>query len=201
MVKQCKYYIKFFERVPDFTRQLFVKILCMLYVCLTGLEDAKLINRQFWKFMMGTRELAWEFEVGPTPQQVHGLWARVRTLPSHYIQTFEEMMQYGFIEGWMTSCFAPTASPTERLIAHQLEDVQMPLTRGPLAFEEVQRAFQIQEALEEVRPRHPLQQTQPIPHGLVQGLEDLMRMMRRAGFSRTNEAGEEQPRIQLGKRT
>ena len=71
----------------------------------------------------------------------------------------------------MASCFAPTASPTARLIAHQLEDVQMPLTRGPLAFEEVQRAFQIQEALEEVCPRHPLQQTQPIPHGLVQGLE------------------------------
>lgn len=64
MVKQCKLYIKLFERVPDFTCQLLVKILCMLYVCLTGFEDAKLIDQQFWKFMMGTRELAWEFEVG-----------------------------------------------------------------------------------------------------------------------------------------
>ena len=62
MVKQCKYYIKLFERVPDFTCQLLVKILRMLYVCRTGFEDAKLIDRQFWKFMMGTRELAWDLK-------------------------------------------------------------------------------------------------------------------------------------------
>ena len=199
MAAQCKFYIKLFERVPDSTCQIFIKILRMLYVCLTGFEDAKLIDRQFWKFMMGTRELAWEFEIGPTPQQVHGLWARVRTLPSHFIQTFKEMMQYGFIEGWTSSCFASTATPSARLIAHQLEDVQMPLTRGPLSFEETQRAFQLQEALEEVRPTHPLQATQPIPQGLVQGMENMVRMMRRAGLLKTEE--ESQPRVRLGKKT
>ena len=148
---------------------------------------------------MGTRELAWDFDIGPTPQQVHGLWARVRMLPSHYAQTFKEMIQYGFIEGWMTSCFAPTAPPTARLIAHQLEDVQTPLTRGPLAFEDVQRAGIIQEALEEVRPQHPLQQQQlqqvTVSQGFVTSAKAMMRMLRRVGLLRVDEEGQEIPPI------
>lgn len=133
MAKQSKYFIKLFKRVPDYTCHFLVKILRMIYVCLTVFEEAKKRDRTFWKFNMGTRELAWDFKTGPTPQQVHSLWARVRMLPSHYAQTFKEMIQYKFIEGWMSSCFAPTALPIARLTVHQLKDVQMPLhKRSPL---------------------------------------------------------------------
>ena len=125
-------------------------------------------------------------------------------LPSHYAQTFKEMTQYGFIEGWMSSCFAPTAPPTARLIAHQLKDVQMPLTRDPLAFEEVQGAFQIQEALEEVRPQHPLLQQQlqqvTVSQGFVTSAEAMMRMLRRMGLLRFDEEGHEIPPIVPRKR-
>ena len=98
----------------------------------------------------------------------------------------------------MTSCFAPTATPTARLIAHQLEDVQMPLTRGVLAFEDVQRAEIIQEALEEVRPQHPLQQQREqatLSQGFVLNAEAMMRMMRRVGLLRTDEEGNEIPTL------
>ena len=59
-------------------------------IALTSFEDAKLINRQFWRFSVGTTELAWDFQRGPIPQQAHGLFAQVCFLPSHYLQTFKE---------------------------------------------------------------------------------------------------------------
>ena len=83
----------------------------MLIIALTCFEDAKLVDRQFWRFSVGTSELAWDFQRGPIPQHVHGLFARVRFLPSHYLQTFEEMIQYVFVEGWQESCFGATAKP------------------------------------------------------------------------------------------
>ena len=203
MAKQAKYFIKYFEQVPDYTCQFFVKILRMIYVCLTGFEDAKKVDRMFWKFNMGTRELTWDFDIGPTPQQVHGLWARVRMLPSHYAQTFEEMIQYGFIEGWTSSCFAPTANPIQRFLAHQLEDVRMPLTRGPIPFEDVQRAHHIIEMLEEVRPHHSLHQSREqvtLPEGFVVSAEAMMRMLRRVGLLGLDEVHKETPVINPRKR-
>ena len=124
-VKQCKYFINLFERVLDFTCLLLVKILRMLFICLTAFEDAKIVDRQFWKFDVGVQDLAWDFKIGPMPQQVHGLYARVRLLPSHYMQTFEEMIQYGFIKGWQSSFFSALATPTQRFLAHQVQVVQM----------------------------------------------------------------------------
>ena len=76
---------------------------------------------------MGTTQLAKDFEKGPLPQHVHGLFAKLRFLPSHYIKTFEEMTQYGFIEGYQSSYFAPTTCPKTRFIVYQVEDVDMPL--------------------------------------------------------------------------
>ena len=64
----------------------------MLITTLTCFEDAKLVDRQFWRFSVGTSELAWDFQRRPIPQQVHGLFARVQFLPSHYLQPFEEMI-------------------------------------------------------------------------------------------------------------
>lgn len=90
----------------------------MLEVCLTVFEDAKLTEKDFWKYNFGDANLAWDFKVGPLPQQVHGLFARVRFLPSHYMQTFEEMIQYGFIDDWYSTCFGATATPNARFIEH-----------------------------------------------------------------------------------
>ena len=151
-VKQCRDTIKQFQHVPEFTSQLLCKILRMLITALTCFEDAKLVDRQFWRFSGGTSELAWDFQRGPLPQQVHGLFARVRFLPSHYLQTFEEMIQYGFVEGWQASCFGATARPQARFIAHHLESVEMPLTRPPLANQELQRVSDVRQTFIDVRP-------------------------------------------------
>ena len=104
-VKRCKDTLKQFKHVPEFTIQLLCKILRMLITALTCFDDAKLVDKQLWRFNVGTSELAWDFQRGPIPQQVHGLFARVHFLPSHYLQTFKEMIQYGFVEGWQASYF------------------------------------------------------------------------------------------------
>ena len=124
----------------------------MLITALTCFEDAKLVDGQFWRFSVGTSKLAWDFQKGPIPQQVHGLFARVQFLPSHYLQTFKEMIQYGFVEGWQASCFGATAKPQARFIAHHLESVEMPLTRPPLANPELQRISDVRQAFIDVRP-------------------------------------------------
>ena len=122
----------------------------MLITALTCFDDAKLVDRQLWRFNVGTAELAWDFQRGPIPQQVHGLFARVQFLLSHYLQTFEEMIQYGFVEGWQTSCFGATARPQAKFIAHHLESVEMPLTRPPLADLELQRISDVRQAFIDV---------------------------------------------------
>ena len=83
---------------------------------------------------------------------MHGLFARVRFLPSHHLQTFEEMIQYGFVEGWQASCFGATARPHARFIAHHLESVEMPLTRLPLADPQLQRIDEVKKSFIDVRP-------------------------------------------------
>ena len=124
----------------------------MLITALTCFDDAKLIDRQFWRFNFKLAGLAWDFEIGPIPQQVHGLFARVRFLPSHYLQTFEEMIQYGFVEGWQGSCFGATSMPQARFIVHQVESVEMSLTQPPLAELELQRLSDVRQAFINVRP-------------------------------------------------
>ena len=124
----------------------------MPITALTSFEDAKLIDRQFWRFSVGTVELAWDFQRGPIPQQVHGLFARVCFLPSHYLQTFEEMIQYGFVEGWQSSCFGATARPSARFIIHHLESVEMPITQPPLANPKLQGLSKVRQAFINVRP-------------------------------------------------
>ena len=67
-VKQCKDTLKQFEHVPEFTSQLLCKILRMLITALTCFEDAKLVDRQFWRFSVSTSKLAWDFQRGLLPQ-------------------------------------------------------------------------------------------------------------------------------------
>ena len=165
--------MKTYEHVPDFGFQLLCKIMRMLITTLESFEDAKLIDRQFWRFSFGTAELAWNFNVGPVPQQIHGLFERVRYLPSHFLQTFEEMIQYGFVEGWQASCFGATATPQARFIAHNLESVEMPLTRPPLADPELQRISDVRQAFIDVR------QIQRRPPGTTQALQEILHLLRK----------------------
>ena len=71
------------------------------------------------------------------------------------MQTFEEMIQYGFVEGWQGSCFGATAMPHARFITHHLESVEMPLTRPPLAALELERLSGVRQAFINVRPVSP----------------------------------------------
>ena len=152
MEEQCHLYLQIYELVPDFSVQLFCKILRMIRECLTQFEQAKLQNRSFHKFYFGDAKLAWDFNIGPIPQQLHGLYARVRFLSSHYLATFEEMMQYGFIEGYLSSCFNIMAPLSERYLAHRLEEVANPITKPPLAPEEQELHAHIEGTLDSVRP-------------------------------------------------
>ena len=91
-VKQYKETLKLFQYVSEFTSQMLCKIMRMLITTLICFEDAKAVDRQFWRFNFGSTKLAWDFNIGLIPQQVHGLFSGVRYLQSHYLQTFEEMI-------------------------------------------------------------------------------------------------------------
>ena len=158
----------------------------MLITSLTCFDDAKLVDIQFWQFNVGTAELAWDFQRGPIPQQVHGLFARVHFLLSHYLQTFEEMIQYGFVEGWQASCFGATARPQARFIAHHLESVEMPLTRPPLADPQLQRINNVRQSFIDVWPI--LQRATTATNQAT--LQTILSMLQRQG----REAGQEPTR-------
>ena len=66
--------------------------------------------------------------------------------------TFEEMMQYGFIEGYLSGCFSILAPLHERYIAYRLEEVANPITKPPLAPEEQELHDHIERTLDSVRP-------------------------------------------------
>lgn len=53
----------------------------MIHTFLTCFEDAKVFDVQFWKLNFGNSNLAWDFEIWPLLQQVHGIYAKVNFLP------------------------------------------------------------------------------------------------------------------------
>ena len=71
-IRQCQENLKLYHHVSKFKSQLLCKIMRMLVTTLTSFKDAKLIDRQFWRFSVRTAELAWDFQRGPIPEQVHG---------------------------------------------------------------------------------------------------------------------------------
>ena len=82
-----------------------------------------MLDPSFHRFHLGDQHLAFDFNIGPLPQQMHGLFAKTRFLHSHYQQTFEELVRYNFIENYMSSCFGPLATMQERFLATRLEEV------------------------------------------------------------------------------
>lgn len=111
-------------------------------------------NRDHYTFHFSDQQLAWDFNIGPVPQQIHSLYVRVRFLPSYYMATFEEMMQIGFIDGNISPRFNPLVAYEERYIAMRLEEVKNLVVQPPLAtLEDLEHQCRMEELLNNVCPR------------------------------------------------
>ena len=85
MAKQCKTVMSYYDGVPDFTIVILCKLLRLIHTLLTCFEKEKKIDPYYYKYNLGDQELAWDLNQFPLPQQVHGLYERVRYLRSSYI--------------------------------------------------------------------------------------------------------------------
>ena len=111
-----------------------------------------MMDHSFHRFHFGDHKLAFDFNVGPLPQQMHGLFAKVRFLHSAYHRTFEEMVTYNFIENYFSSCFGPNATHIDRFLATRMEEVDRPLPPPPPATPgEARRKQEIEEEIQVVR--------------------------------------------------
>ena len=112
-----------------------------------------MLDHSFHRFHFGDQKLAFDFNVGPLPQQLHGLFARIRFLDSAYHRTFQEMVTYNFIENYFSSCFGPNATHIDRFLATRIEEVDCPLPPPPPATpEEARQRQEIEEEIHAVRP-------------------------------------------------
>ena len=126
MAELCNTTIAYFEGVPDFTVQMFCKFLRLLETLLTCFEKEKRQDPNYYRYHFGSQQLAWDLNMAPLPQQVHGLYQRVRFLRSCYVEAFEEMMLTGFIEGYTSSCFGPNSNINEIFVQRRLIDAELP---------------------------------------------------------------------------
>ena len=118
--------IAYFEGVPDFTVQMFCKFLRFLHTLLIYFEKEKKEDPAYYMYHFRLQHLAWDMNLAPLPQQVHGLFQRFWFLRSYYITAFEEMMQTCFIEGYTSSCFGPRSNINEVFVQRRLLDAQSP---------------------------------------------------------------------------
>ena len=125
MAKQCKTIMRYYEGVPDFTIVMFCKFLQLIHTLLTCFEKEKKVDPYYYKYNLGDQELAWDLNLFPLPQQVHGLYKRVRYLRSPYIIAFEEMMTTRFLEDYISGCFGPRARLGETFVQRPLMDVDL----------------------------------------------------------------------------
>lgn len=117
MVKVCQMYIKLFIGVLELTFRLIVKFLKFIIVCVTKFKDIKLDNPNFHRYYTtGDTQLAWDLNGIPFSKRLVGLHNKVKFLPSHYMQTFEEMIQKNFIEGYQSSVFHRSTSLHQRYL-------------------------------------------------------------------------------------
>ena len=125
MAELCETIISYYEGVPDFTIVMFCKFLRLIHILLTCFEKEKKVDPYYYKYNLGDQELAWDLNLFPLPQQVHGLYERVRFLQSPYIITFEEMMTTGFLKEYTSSCFGSMARLGETFVRRRLMDAEL----------------------------------------------------------------------------
>ena len=148
MINVCKQMLELYAGVPEFTIKMFCKFLNLILICLQDFEDHKLISESFHRFYFGREKMAFDFNIGPTPNIMHGLHARTRFLHSYHQRTFKEMVQYNFIEGYYSSCFGPDATHQERFAATYIAEVERPLPPPlPANLQELNHQAQIRENL------------------------------------------------------
>ena len=121
---------------------MFCKFLRLLETLLTCFEKEKREDPSYYRYHFGSQQLAWDLNLAPLPQQVHGLYQRVRFLRSYYVEAFEEMMQTGFIEGYTSSCFGPSSNINEIFVQRRLIDAELPYLPPDLTDQEELRKQQ-----------------------------------------------------------
>lgn len=153
MAQVCSEQLQLYAGIPDFSIRMFRKFMHLIWTSLTQFGDVAMVDPSFHRFHFGDHKLAFDFNVGPLPQQMHGLFARVRFLHSAYHRTFQEMVTYNFIENYFSSCFGPNATHIDRFLATRIEEVDRPLPPPPPATpKEARRKQEIEEEIQAVRP-------------------------------------------------
>ena len=76
----CSTTIAYFEGVPNFTVQMFCKFLRLMETLLTCFEKEKKEDPAYYRYHLSSQQLAWDLNLAPLPQQVHGLYQQVRFL-------------------------------------------------------------------------------------------------------------------------
>lgn len=92
---------------------------------LTCFENEKREDPNYYKYNYGDQELAWNLNKFPTPDQVHGLYQRVRHLNCPYVIAFEEMMTIGFLPRFVSSTYGPEALVDQAFIRRRLIDADI----------------------------------------------------------------------------
>ena len=133
MIRVCSEQLQLYSGVLDYTITMFKIFLHLIQTCLTQFDELALVDHSFHHFHFGDHRLAFDFNVGPLPQQMHGYFARIQFLHSSYHRTFEEMVTYNFIENYFSSCFGPNATHQEHFLATRIEEVDCPLPPPPPA--------------------------------------------------------------------
>lgn len=101
------------------------KFLRLIHTLLTCFETEKKEDPDYYKYNFGDQELAWNLNEFPTPEQVHGLYHRVRHLSSPYIIAFEEMMTTGFLPRFVSSTYGPETPIHQAFIRRRLIDADI----------------------------------------------------------------------------
>ncbi|KAI5057986.1 hypothetical protein GOP47_0028001, partial [Adiantum capillus-veneris] len=145
-VSSLKQAIRMYEGVPDLACRMLVKIAHLLILCV-DIFDKELPNNRPWEMMLeGNQSLAYDLNKGPNRAQIMGLYARCQFLPSHHMQTFEEIFVTGFFETGL-AIFRPNArNPTLRYIAYKDAEDGDPVHQLIKQQEESQKQEQIRRA-------------------------------------------------------
>ncbi|MCO5558512.1 hypothetical protein L7F22_012097 [Adiantum nelumboides] len=100
--------IQLLREVPDISFQMLVKIAKMIVICIQVFKDTKDDDHPWNLFLEGRRGICWNLRDSPPRWIIMALYSRLMYLPSHYLQTFEEVFVTGFFE-ISTQIFHPMA--------------------------------------------------------------------------------------------
>ena len=108
-----------FTQAMDLSCQMLVKIVQLLSTCITVFQDIQHQRTDWYKYKEPYQGLAFDLNELPTEEQFWGFYARLQHLPSHFMQTWEEMMSTSFFDPAPLAFYAARLPLQTRFIAQR----------------------------------------------------------------------------------